>query len=226
MTALNWTEIILGAMTQLGCCGWFVNRRRYKLDVSTEFVSKFRKLIVEPLEAEVDKLRTEVKELRDAIEGIYDCPYRDGCPVRDRCSATRSMSSSTDLRTTESRMTEAKDSVMVEMRDTLKEVTVITIDRNEVGDTLKVSTVTDRERVRDRSAVRAQETRVEVRVDTVYVERRDSVMVQETLRQAQGDSGGRASALVQALKWVFWIIVSITVLFIILKYRRFRLWQR
>lgn len=84
MTALNWTEIILGAMTLLGCCGWFVNRRRYKLDVSTEFVSKFRELIVEPLEAEVDKLRTEVKELRDAIEGIYDCPYRDGCPVRDR----------------------------------------------------------------------------------------------------------------------------------------------
>lgn len=114
-------------------------------------------------------------------------------------------------------MTEAKDSVVVEMRDTLKEVTVITIDRNEVGDTLKVSTVTDRERVRDRSAVRAQETRVEVRVDTVYVERRDSVMVQETLRQAQGDSGGRASALVSALKWVFWIIVSVTVLFIILK---------
>ena len=60
MTALNWTEIILGAMTLLGCCGWFVNRRRYKLDVSTEFVSKFRELIVEPLEAEVDKLRTEV----------------------------------------------------------------------------------------------------------------------------------------------------------------------
>ena len=84
MTALNWTEIILGAMTLLGCCGWFVNRRRYKLDVSTEFVSKFRELIVEPLEAEVDKLRTEVKELRDAIEGIYDCLYRDGCPVRDR----------------------------------------------------------------------------------------------------------------------------------------------
>ena len=84
MMALNWTEIILGAMTLLGCCGWFVNRRRYKLDVSTEFVSKFRELIVEPLEAEVDKLRTEVKELRDAIEGIYDCPYRDGCPVRDR----------------------------------------------------------------------------------------------------------------------------------------------
>ena len=84
MTALNWTEIILGAMTLLGCCGWFVNRRRYKLDVSTEFVSKFRELRVKPLEAEVDKLRTEVKELRDAIEGIYDCPYRDGCPVRDR----------------------------------------------------------------------------------------------------------------------------------------------
>jgi hypothetical protein len=45
---------------------------------------KFKELIVGPLEDEVAKLRTEVKDLKDAIEGVYDCPYRDDCPVRDK----------------------------------------------------------------------------------------------------------------------------------------------
>ena len=84
MNDMNWTEIILGAMTLISTGGWIVNRRKYKLDLSTEFAVKFRELIVDPLEAEVEKLRTEVKELKDAIEGIYDCAYRDDCPVRKR----------------------------------------------------------------------------------------------------------------------------------------------
>lgn len=124
----------------------------------------------------------------------------------------------TELRINGTTETVAKDSVLVEQRDTLIEVTTITIDRNEVGDTLRVTTVTDRERARERDRARVQDVRVEVRVDTVYVERRDSVMVQETLRQAQGDSGGRPSALVSALKWVFWIIVSLTVFIVVIKF--------
>ena len=84
MKDMNWTEIILGLMTLISTGGWIVNRRKYKLDLSTEFAVKFRELIVDPLEAEVEKLRTEVKELKDAIEGIYDCAYRDDCPVRKR----------------------------------------------------------------------------------------------------------------------------------------------
>ena len=134
------------------------------------------------------------------------------------CGSMRSVtSSSTDLRTTESRTTEARDSVVVEVHDTLQVVTVVTVDRNEVGDTVRVSTVTDRERVRDRSAVRAQETRVEVRVDTVYVAVRDSVAVTTA---ASAPSASRTSAFISALKWVFWIIVSVTVFIIVLKVSR------
>ena len=112
---------------------------------------------------------------------------------------------------------EAKDSVVVEVHDTLQVVTVVTVDRNEAGDTVRVSTVTDRERVRDRSAVRAQETRVEVRVDTVYVAVRDSVAVTTA---ASAPSASRTSAFLSVLKWVFWIIVSITVFIIVLKVTR------
>ena len=96
MMQLNWTEILLGLMTLL--CGWFVAGKKYKqevegmktdnqmkkLDLSSEFAAKFKDLIVGPLEEEVGKLRTEVKDLKDAIEGVYDCPFRDDCPVRDK----------------------------------------------------------------------------------------------------------------------------------------------
>ena len=109
---------------------------------------------------------------------------------------------------------EAKDSVVVEVHDTLQVVTVVTVDRNEAGDTVRVSTVTDRERVRDRSAVRAQEKKVEVRVDTVYVAVRDSVAVTTT---ASAPSASRASPWVSALKWIFWIIVGLSALIIIVK---------
>lgn len=98
MNAINWTEVILGLMTLLGCCGWFVSGRKYKqeiealkadvrqknLDLSTEFVQKFRELIALPLEDQVKDLKREIGHLKDAIEGIQDCPYRDGCPVRDK----------------------------------------------------------------------------------------------------------------------------------------------
>ena len=83
MAQIGWTEVILGAMTLLSTCGWFVNRRKYRLDLSTEFASKFRELIARPLEDEVMKLRTEVNQLRDAIQKISDCPHSGSCPVRD-----------------------------------------------------------------------------------------------------------------------------------------------
>ena len=95
---MDWTSVILGVLTLLGGCGWVVDHRKHRqeveslrvdvrqkeLDLGTDFVNKFRELIAGPLEDEVGKLRTEVKELRDAIEGIQDCAYRSECPVRDK----------------------------------------------------------------------------------------------------------------------------------------------
>ena len=122
----------------------------------------------------------------------------------------------TDVRIQESTEVTARDSVVVELRDTLVETTTITIDRNEVGDTLKVVQVTDRERVRSRADVRSKKEEVRVVRDTVYVERRDSVVVDRG--QVRGDSyqsGG--TALHRTLKWVFWIIVGLSALIIIVK---------
>ena len=107
----------------------------------------------------------------------------------------------TDVRIQESTEVTARDSVVVELRDTLVETTTITIDRNEVGDTLKVVQVTDRERVRSRADVRSKKEEVRVVRDTVYVAVRDSVQVDRG--QVRGDSyqsGG--TALHRTLKWI------------------------
>lgn len=110
------------------------------------------------------------------------------------------------------RVSEVRDTVreelMVFVRDTLRETTVITVDRNETGDTLFMSVVTDRNRIQDRAAVRDKEEKVIVRTDTVYVEKRDSVFVSTTDRTNSTDAK-KTSGLVSALRWIFWIIVAL-----------------
>lgn len=121
----------------------------------------------------------------------------------------------TELRINGTTETVAKDSVLVEQRDTLIEVTTITIDRNEVGDTLKVVQVTDRTRARNRDGIAKQMTKVVVKTDTVYVERRDSVAVESRNYES---TETRKSNFVTSLKWVFWIIVSLTVFIVVIKF--------
>ena len=126
-------------------------------------------------------------------------------------------SSSTELRTAESRSMEAKDSVAVAVHDTIVETTTITIREDANGDTVKTSIVTDRYRGRNASGFRVQDSRVMVKMDTVYVEKRDSVLVSNT--NLSGETKKR-STLVGALKWVFLIIVGLIVLVIVFKFNK------
>ena len=98
------------------------------------------------------------------------------------------------------------------MHDSVVEVTTVTIRENERGDTIRVSTVTDRERIRNRAVSRNSQVRI--KVDTVYVERRDSVLVKSEERNV---NGGRASPWVLTLKWVFWVIIAIIALIIMVR---------
>ena len=128
------------------------------------------------------------------------------------------------------------DSVIVEQRDTLREVlgrakrqsraTTITIDRNDKGDTLKVVQITDLTRARSRVGVVAQRVKTEVlvrdkrqsraRVDTVYVEKRDSVMVQNTGLTNPTDTT-KGSGFRATLKWIFWILIGLIGLIVTVK---------
>ena len=110
-----------------------------------------------------------------------------------------------------------KEQVMVAVHDTIMEVTTIIIRENENGDTLRVSTVTDRVRGRSRDAIAVQKTKTEVRVDTVYIEKRDSIEIRSRPSVGGGQSGG--TALHTTLKWVFWIILALIGLGVVLKIR-------
>ena len=93
---MNWTDIILGVLTLLSGCGWFVSGRKYRQEVKSQkadnrlkdmelamlYVEQFEKNIAELLRQEVRELRDEVKGLRDAVQQTNDCSYSDDCPVR------------------------------------------------------------------------------------------------------------------------------------------------
>ena len=64
-----------------------------------------------------------------------------------------------------------------------------------------------------RQEVEAQKVKTEVRVDTVYVEKRDSVFVSQNPQIAQK----AASPFVSALKWICWIIIGLIGLTITVK---------
>ena len=124
------------------------------------------------------------------------------------CSVSRSATAvkSEELKVkSEVRDSSRVEQVMVAVHDTLMITKTITIRENEQGDTVRMSVVTDRDRMRDRSQLRDKSEKLIVRVDTVYVERRDSVLVKSEELRVKSD---RPSAFVSALKWVFGIIVA------------------
>ena len=125
--------------------------------------------------------------------------------------------SSEELRTTESRNVEARDSVVVAVHDTIMEVTTITIRTNEVGDTLRVAQVTERERVRNRDAIATQRTKVEMRTDTVFVEKRDSIEIRSRPEGAKDSWGNQ---LARVLRLVLWIVIGLIGLVIVVRIKR------
>ena len=118
---------------------------------------------------------------------------------------------------------EFRDSVKVEsvaVSDSVMEVTTVTIRENEQGDTIRMTTVTDRTRIRDRERAKDVEVKVVEKHDTVFVQKTDSVLVSNT----NGTNGtNRASPVAQTLKWVFWIIVAIGGLIIIIRVARLKI---
>lgn len=115
-------------------------------------------------------------------------------------------------------VTDRRDSVVENVRDTLREVTTITVRENEWGDTIRMSVVTDRDRVRERAAVRDKEEKVIMKTDTVFVAVRDST---EVRNYGVSESRSRASPVVSVLKWIFRILICVIVLVIVFKLTKF-----
>ncbi len=137
------------------------------------------------------------------------------------CSVSRQASSRHDVRAAQMEVNETRDSVIIELRDTVREVTTITIRENEQGDTIKMVQIIDRERVRSRDRAALQEKKVEARVDTVYIDKE----VEKTVAAAgpgveidkEGNVTKTVNRLAQTLKWIFLVIVAVVVLIVVVK---------
>jgi len=128
---------------------------------------------------------------------------------------------------------EARDSLREEISQNLNEnlaehevVTWTVIHRQaqepQPGDTVKVERVTDRTKFQVSSST-LQDSRVAVRTevvrDTVYIEHRDTVVVQDSrfMVHESTDTKGSRSSIVQGLKWIFWIIIGLIGLIVTVK---------
>ena len=132
------------------------------------------------------------------------------------CSTSRQVSrASLEQRTSEQLNTEARDSVRLELRDSVMETKTITITKNEAGDTLRLSVVTERDRIRDRAQERSKEVEIRVVRDTVFIEKRDSV---STITNQTNGTNSRASPFVTGVKWLVVLVCSIIVLLIIIRF--------
>ena len=133
--------------------------------------------------------------------------------IASACSSSRTATSSKEQFRVEG--SEFRDSVKVESVAVSDSVTItktIMIRENEQGDTLRMTTVTDRTRIRDRERAKDVEVKVVEKHDTVFVQKTDSVLVSNT--NLTNGTNKRASPVVLTLKWVFWIIIALAGLII------------
>jgi len=106
-----------------------------------------------------------------------------------------------------------REQVVVAVHDTLREVTTITVQLGQTGDTVKVAQVTERDRFRDRKAVKDKEEKLIIQKDTVYIEKRDSV----SNTNLTNSTNEKKSSFLSILKWTFAILCAIIVLIIVVK---------
>ncbi len=115
-----------------------------------------------------------------------------------------------------------REQVTVVVMDTVREITTVTVRENEVGDTLRVTTVTDRTRASSRDRYHDVQEKVIVRTDTVYVERTSdsTALIAGLTRDPQKDTPARNS--IRILRWICFILLALVALIIALRIFVFR----
>ena len=137
------------------------------------------------------------------------------------CVSSRTATKSSELRVESVESVEKVDSVIVMVFDTITITKTITIRENESGDTLRVSTVTERDHVRDRSQLKVKSEKLKVETDTVYVER-DSLRLTAyglpgTEIDEQGNVTKKVNRVAQSLKWLFLTLVAVIAIIILMR---------
>ena len=122
---------------------------------------------------------------------------------------------------------DSSDVERVEVHDTITITRTITVQTNDKGDTLRVNTETDRERIRSKADVRRQKVKTEIVRDTVYIEKRDSVFVQNTggfdgLTTGLANPTNKKNTFVSSLKWITALVCAVVVLILVIRFLKTR----
>lgn len=98
--------------------------------------------------------------------------------------------------------------------DTVKEITTITVRESETGDTLRMTTVTDRTRTSTKDRYHDVKEKVLVKTDTVYIEKQSDKQVAITADpnveiDREGNVTRHVNRVAQTLKWVFFMLIAL-----------------
>ena len=137
------------------------------------------------------------------------------------CVSSRTATSERLQLTAYSLQDTVREQVVVTVFDTITITKTITIRESETGDTLRVSTVTERDHVRDRSQLRVKSEKLKVETDTVYIERDSLRLTAYSLPGTEIDKDGNVTRKVnrfaQSLKWLFLTLVAIIAIIILMR---------
>ena len=137
------------------------------------------------------------------------------------CVSSRTATSERLQLTAYSLQDTVREQVVVTVFDTITITKTITIRESESGDTLRVSTVTERDHVRDRSQLRVKSEKLKVETDTVYVERDSLRLTAYSLPGTEIDKDGNVTKKVnrfaQSLKWLFLTLVAVIAIIILMR---------
>ena len=136
------------------------------------------------------------------------------------CSVNRKASSDVRWKMSDVRSDTVREQVMVTVFDTITVTKTITIRENEAGDTVRVSTVTERDHVRDRSQSKVKSEKLKVERDTVYIEREADKTVAAVGTNTEIDEQGNIRhqpSYIRLLKWLFLTILAVIALIILIR---------
>ena len=136
------------------------------------------------------------------------------------CVSTRSAMSDVRWKMSDVRSDTVREQVVVTVFDTITITKTITIRESETGDTVRVSTVTERDHVRDRSQLRVKSEKLKVETDTVYIEREADKTVAAVGPNTEIDEQGNIKhqpSYIRLLKWLFLTLIALTALIIVIR---------
>lgn len=156
------------------------------------------------------------KRLRDA------CVIGLTALIASACSVSRQ---ATTVKSEELKVkSEVRDSlrveqVMVEVHDTLTITKTITIRENEQGDTIRMSVVTDRERLRSMYDVRSKSEELKVKSEELKV-KSERLKVESEESKVKNSLSRQTSSISHILKLIFGILVCVIILVLTFKVKK------